>query len=61
MKLKRRGSILVNSDIDGFTKYKTIKAINEARDCELRDQQKKIEVLNNEINELKELIKGLVK
>lgn len=61
MKMERRGAYLVNSDKDEFTKYKALKSINEARENELKSTRDEISTVKAELQELKELLKGLVK
>lgn len=61
MKIERRGAYLVNTDKDEFTRYKTLKSINESRENELKSARDEINSVKTELQELKELLKGLVK
>lgn len=61
MKMQRRGPYLVNVDNDAFTKYRALRNINEARDNQLKHQRQEIDTLRHELQELKDLIKGLDK
>lgn len=61
MKMERHGAYLINTDVEGFIKYKTLKNINEARENEMKDQREEVNSLRQELQELKELLKGLGK
>ena len=61
MKIERRGACLVNADLDAFTKYITLKNINQSRENELKHTRDEIDSVRTELDELKKLLKGLVK
>ena len=61
MKMQRQGACLVNTDTEGFAKYKALRNINEARENEMKDQREELGSLRQELHELKELLKGLGK